>query len=144
MKRAPKQKPSFSLNNDESKSRKSGQQLITWESDFRLCHFDLSANYRIYYIHNVFSVYMANIQPSPLDISPRLRLGLIYLGLGCILAIYTLKPWYIYYIYILYIYIYMMYNSNKYSWTLHHSISAIDHAFLTELSEAIFIEKSSG
>ena len=47
MKRAPKQRPSFSLNNDESKSRKSGQQQITRESDFRFCHFDLPVNYRI-------------------------------------------------------------------------------------------------
>ena len=100
MKRASKQKSSFSLNNNESKSKKSSQQQIARESDFCLCHFDLPVNYRIYYIHHVFLVYMANIQPLPLDISPQLRLGPISLGSGCIFAIYTLKPWYIYYIYI--------------------------------------------
>ena len=40
---------------------------------------------------------MSNIQPSPLDISPRLRLGLILRGEGCIFAIYTEKTWYILY-----------------------------------------------
>ena len=39
-------------------------------------------------MYHVFLGYMANIQPSPLDISPRLRFGLISLGSGCIFAIY--------------------------------------------------------
>ena len=69
---------------------------------------DISVSYRIYYMYHVFSGNMANIQPSPLDISPRLRLGLISLGSGCIFAICPSKPWYIYYIYIyIYMYIYM-------------------------------------
>ena len=42
-----------------------------------------------------------------LDISSRLRLGLVSRGSGCIFAIYTSKPWYI-----LHIYIYIMAGKN--------------------------------
>ena len=65
-----------------------------------LFFFDVSVSYRIYYMYHGFSVYMANIRPSHLNIGPRLSLGPISQCSGLIFAIYPSKPWYIYYIYI--------------------------------------------
>ena len=71
-----------------------------------LFFFDVSVRYRIYYMYHGFSVYMANIRPSHLDIGPRLRLRPISRCSCLIFAIHCISLEAMVYILHIYYYIY--------------------------------------